>query len=197
MDIQKRMMKAPIPGAHLTQDVRKKAWHKPPTYATFDEALEYFFDDVLAKENFMGGIASLTATNMPLTSIVSTMLLGHASKGLYSPDIALKLAGPVYKIISSLLDKFEVDYVSGFESAEELRSKLSDSAPAKVKGKALTPAQEAEVRAMADEATNDIPAGGLMGAPVEGDTMDIPMDEEGMPSLMESPDEEVMEEETP
>jgi hypothetical protein len=189
-----RMSKAPIPGAHLTQNPKKKAWHKPPTYTAFDDVVEYFFDDVMQKDYFLPGIITLAKTNMPMTSIITSMIMGHSSKGLYTPDMGMKIAGPVYKLVTSLLDKFGVDYVTGFESPEELRSKLSGAAPVEVKGKPLTSAQKAEMEAMTEEAKEEIPEGGLMGAPTGEPGMDIPMEDEDMPSLMGAPEEDTEEE---
>ena len=189
-----KMVKAPVPGAHLTQDPKQKAWHKPPTYTSFDDSIDYIFDVVMQKESFLPGIILLAQTNMPMTSVVSSMLMGHTGKGMFTPDMALKLAGPVYKLVTSMLDKFDVDYMTGFETPEEMREKLSGEIPKQLKGKPLSSSQQAEVERMTQEAKVEIPEGGLMGAKTEGDTMDIPADTADMPSLMGAPEEDTEEE---
>jgi hypothetical protein len=189
-----KMLKAPVPGAHLTQDPKKKAWHKPPTYTSYDEAMEYMFDVEMQKESFLPGIITLAGLNLPMTTIVTSMLMGRTGAGLFSPDMALKMAGPTYKLVTAMLDKFEVDYITGFETPEELKSKVSGKSVPTPKGKPLTPAQQAEMDRMTEEATADIPEGGLMGASTGEGMMDIPADTADMPSLMQPPEEDTEEE---
>lgn len=184
MNVTKQLMKAPIPGEHLTKNSKNKPWHSPPKYAKFDDALEYFFDEVIPQKEFLPSIITLAESNVPITGVVSAMLLGHSSKGRFTPDMALKLAGPVYKLVTRALDAVEVDYLTGFESAEETQAKISGKGAPKA-GKKLSKAQESEMERITEETKVEIPEGGLMGAPVEGEeTMDIPPADD-MPSLME------------
>lgn len=190
------LLKGPIPGEHLTQDAKGKPWHRPPQYTNFDDAVEYIIDEVIPEKTFIPGIIVLAQKNIPLTTVVTTLMIGQTSKAKFSLDMALLLAGPVYKIMARILDEFEVSYLSGFESAEEFRAKLSGEDMSKVKAKPLTKAQETEIEAIAEEMKAEIPKGGLMGAPTEEEKMDIPMgEEETEEGLVASPKEEAPQEE--
>lgn len=173
-----KLIKGPIPGENLTQDAKGKPWHRPPQHTNFDDALEYIIDEVIPEKDFLPGVIVLAQKNLPLTTVVTTFLIGQTSKAKFSLDLALMLAGPVYKMMSRILDEFGVSYLTGFESAAEFKAKLSGEDLSTPKAKKLTASQEREIQAIAEEVKAEIPEGGLMGAPAEEEKMDIPMDEE-------------------
>lgn len=190
MAIAEKFMQGPIPGAHHARNPRAKPWRKPPKYDKFDDALEYFIEDVFLQPQFLPSLIELTEAKMPLTTLINTVITAKMSKGLFTPDMALKLAGPVYKLTKNILDNFEVSYISGFEDQEEMLRKFGGEEPKMPKGTPLTPEQTQEIEAMSAEQEEPIPEGGLMGAPVNEEKMEIPMDEEELPPLMEDPTEE-------
>jgi len=185
------LIEGPIPGENLSQDPKTKPWKRPPQYVKFDDALEYVIDEVIPEKAYLPSVIVLAQQNVPLTTIVTTSLVGMTSRGKFSLDVALLLAGPVYKLMSRILDEFEVSYLTGFESAQEFTSKVSGTATETApKAKPLTKAQERELEAISEEMKEEIPQGGLMGAPVEGEeTMDIPMDDSDAGGLIEAPEE--------
>lgn len=167
---------APIPGENLTKDTRGYSWHRPPQYTAFDDAYEYFAEEVLSDPKKLNAHAFMVENGLSLVGITQTLMIQAVGAGKISPDMTLMLAGPVYKTLGKLLDSIGVEYLTGFDSQETIRefaNNLKTVSPTK-KAHKLTKAQEAEMERLNEEVQMLPPEGGLMGLGGPTDTVDIP-----------------------
>lgn len=187
-----RFLKAPIPGENLTQDTRGYAWHRPPQYPDFDDAFEYFIDTVLGeKDRLLAGI-TLVSSGVSAMSALNTVLLNMVGAGKITPDMSLMIAGPAYKVFTSALDDMGIEYLTGFDSPDDMKAFLSKEPSQRTKKSIqLTAEQEAQFDKMQEELEDvRMPVGGLMGAPSdEEQPIDIPREQTGR-ALIEAPDDE-------
>jgi hypothetical protein len=168
----------PIPGENLTSNVRAWPWHKPPQYANFDDAFEYFLEDVLADQDRITSAVIMSRNGFSSLVLVQNLMIQAVGAGKISPDMALLLSGPVYKVLTTMLDALGEDYMSGYETAQELKEyaeRWAKKEPKTKKKFKLSAEQEAEMERITEEATAEVPVGGLMGAKSD-DTVQIPMD---------------------
>lgn len=188
-----RFLKAPIPGENLTQDTRGYAWHRPPQYPNYDDALEYFIDTVLGdKDRLLAGV-TLVSGGVSAMSALNTVLLNMVGAGKITPDMSLLIAGPAYKIFTSALDNMGIEYLTGFDSPDDMKAFLSKEPSQRTKERTqLTAEQEEQFDKMQEELENvRIPSGGLMGARDNADgeaPIDIPREQTGR-ALVEAPDD--------
>jgi hypothetical protein len=167
-----KLLKAPIPGENLTVNSKNYSWHRPPQFPEFDDAFEFIIDDSLASQEKLGAAMLLLSNGLSALAVVQALMISKVGQGKISPDMSLLLVGPVYKTFVRMMDAAGVEYLSGFDSPEEVRSyaeKLQSReflSKTKKKPVTLTQEQEAEMERIAEEALEKIPEGGLMGAPV-------------------------------
>lgn len=187
-----KLFNAPIPGENLTVASKNWAWHKPPQYANFDDAFEYFLEDVLVDTERLNAARAMARNGFSALSLVQNLMIQSVAKGRITPDMTLLLAGPIYKTLTRMFDQLGETYLTGYESPEELEAYVEymQSGKSKKPKKAkLSKAQEKEMQKITEEVSAEIPKGGLMGAP--NDTaIEIPMDKSSG-SLVEKPVEEV------
>lgn len=178
-----KLFNSPIPGENLTANTKNYAWHRPPQYPEFDDAFEYIIDDIIGNQDRLVSGLTIVRSGVSVVALTQTLMLGLVSEGKISPDMSILLAGPVYKTLTKLFDAFGVDYLTGFENAEDLmeyatRLKTGEGVLGTKKPKKLTTAQQKEMEAITEEAkeTVEIPTGGLMGQVDEAEQMDIPLE---------------------
>ena len=168
----------PIPGENLTSNVKSWPWHKPPQYSNFDDAFEYFLEDVLADQDRITSAVIMSRNCFSALVLVQNLMIQAVGAGKISPDMALLQAGPVYKVLTTMLDALGEDFMTGYETAQELKEYAERWAKKEPKAKKkfkLSTEQEAEMERITEEATAEVPKGGLMGAKSD-DTVEIPMD---------------------
>lgn len=168
----------PIPGENLTSNVKAWPWHKPPQYSNFDDAFEYFLEDVLADQDRITSAVIMSRNGFSALVLVQNLMIQAVGAGKISPDMALLQAGPVYKVLTTMLDALGEDFMTGYETAQELKEYAERWAKKEPKAKKkfkLSTEQEAEMERITEEATAEVPKGGLMGAKSD-DTVEIPMD---------------------
>ena len=196
-----KLFRPEIPGENLTADNRSYPWHNPPQYVEYDEAFEFVVDEKLANQESLTGAMVIMSQGMSALGAVQMMMISMVSKGRISPDMSLMLAGPVYKTFTRLLDAANFKYLTGFDSADEIREfaeyiKSGQQFDTDGKAPKLTEEQQDEMERITEEVKEDIPQGGLMGARSDSDEdMDIPIDEETSTSLVTAPEAEEIEEE--
>jgi hypothetical protein len=178
-----KLFNAPIPGENLTANTKNYAWHRPPQYAEFDDAFEYVIDDIIGNQDRLVSGLTIVRSGVSAVALTQTLMVGLVSEGKISPDMSILLAGPVYKTLTKLFDAFGMDYLTGFETTEELKEYASrleagGGVLGKKEPKKLTAAQKKEMEAITEEAkeTVEIPTGGLMGQVDESEQMDIPLE---------------------
>lgn len=188
MKLSSALFNAPIPGENLTVDTRGYPWHRPPAHPSYDEAFEFFTDNLFGDATRLGNISLLVSNGISLLAVTQSIMLQAVSGGKITPDVSLLIAGPVYKTLSKILDKLGVKYLTGYDSEEELAEfaryvnsgemlkSMETSKPV------LTEKQEEEMEQITEELSEDIPTGGLMGARSEDETsIEIPSEENGTP----------------
>lgn len=187
-----KLFNAPIPGENLTVDSRNYAWHKPPQYPNFDDAFEYFAEEILGNAKRMNAAVLMSRNGFSAVALVQNLMLHAVGNGKITPDMSLLIAGPVYKTLVRMLDAFGEDYLTGYDSVEEIRAYMDrmGKEPKKKKKAKLTKSQEAEMERITEEAVAEIPEGGLMGAPSK-ESIEIPMDS-SKNGLVEKPTEETV-----
>jgi translation elongation factor EF-1alpha len=167
-----RLFTAPIPGENLTSNSKNYPWHRPAQYTDFDDAFEYLIDDILSDEQKIASAIVLTSSGMSALSIVQSIMVSKVGSGAISPDMSLLVAGPFYKVFVRLLDAMGIEYLSGYDTPEELVAFAKKMKEGGILSKAkksakLTDKQIEEMEKITEEALEELPSGGLMGAPTE------------------------------
>jgi len=176
-----KLFRPVIPGENLVAKSKNYAWHRPPQYPEFDDAYEWFSDEVFGNADRLSNMSILLSRGITALSVTQTLLVQAVATGKISPDMSILIAGPVYKTLTRMMDTVNVPYLTGFDTAEDISEFLalikSGDFFNKPKSKKLkiSKAQEQEMKKITEEVQEEIPSGGLMGSPAE-DSMDIPMD---------------------
>lgn len=185
-----KLFNVPIPGENLTVNSKNYAWHRPPQFPEFDDAFEFFIDEFFGNGDRINSAAIMASFGISAVGITQTLMVNAVGGGKISPDMSLLLAGPVYTTLTKTFDRLGVDYLSGFDTREELeefsRTMKSPSSKPKTKSSALSKAQEKEMEEMSKDVKSDIPTGGLMGAKDENEKpIEIPMEDMGTGLVLE------------
>tara|TARA_B100000768_G_C11281033_1_gene378621 strand:+ start:137 stop:700 length:564 start_codon:yes stop_codon:yes gene_type:complete len=107
----------PIPGENYLTDVKNYAWHRPPDVVDYDEAVGYMMDKIDDPEQIELVFAMLQI-DAHVTTVVSTLLLQAISKGKFSIDLAVLIAGPLARYISIQAENAGVKYEMGVENKD-------------------------------------------------------------------------------
>ena len=95
----------PIPGQSLTADPEKPmAYEKAPKFASKDEAIEYFFKEILDDDTFPE-LMNLLDDDVPVMDVVQVILVDAFENGLVNPDLMLLLAEPLAYILMGLAER--------------------------------------------------------------------------------------------
>ena len=84
----------PIPGQSLTTEPGSRPWEKPPKFTDPDEVMDYFMDKLTQPKN-ANRVYSLLESGVEVEAISSPMVMAGFVEGMYSPDVALLVAGPL------------------------------------------------------------------------------------------------------
>jgi len=165
-----KLFTAPIPGENLTANSKGYAWHRPPQYPDYDDAFEFFVDDTLSDPEKISAMILMMSNGISALSVTQSLIISKVAQGKISPDMSILIAGPLYKTIVRMMDAAGVDYLTGFDTTEQLQAYASKMKSGEVlvsdkKVKKLTEEKEAEMERITEEAKEEIPVGGLMGAP--------------------------------
>lgn len=193
-----KLFRPMIPGENLTVNGKNYPWHRPPQYAEFDDAFEFFTDTVFGDHERLSSISLLASNGLSALAITQTLLIQAVGAGKISPDMSILIAGPVYKTLTKMLTALNVRHLTGYDTQEEMaeylqymesKQYLKDmESSSKYK---LTAEQKEEMERITDEAMEEIPEGGLMGAPTGEEPVQIPMDasEKGLVMAQEKTEE--------
>jgi hypothetical protein len=86
-------LSGPIPGQSLTDTPRNAPWERPSEFNTVEEVVKHWVG-VLADQETMDDIATVFQIGGDLQTLVKTMMLSGAMKGLHTVEAGM-LAGPV------------------------------------------------------------------------------------------------------
>ena len=98
-----------IPGQSLTKTPGIYPWDKPAMLNTPDEVMDYFMykfeDDATADK-----LISLVDAQIPIATIVDSLLLAGFSEGLMTPDTAILVGEDLTMLLMHLSEQAGVDY---------------------------------------------------------------------------------------
>jgi len=168
---------APIPMASMTEELGSRAYEKPPQYTDPADAFDVIIDG-LTTEKAMERISIAVQLGVPAELVTQSLMFSGWATGKYSFDTMLYLAGPVFEVLTNLLDQADVNYQkfaeregdTDIEEAMKLLKKLqSGEIEETSEEEPEEPVEEVEdemekPEMMPEESTeSEIPRGGLMG----------------------------------
>lgn len=127
-----QMPSGPIPGENFTTNEKNYPWHRPPDYTDMDSALEKVVAEFEDDPSVMHKYMSFLSVGVPVTSVTDMIVTKGISKGYWTVDFGILLAGPIAKVLTIIAKTFDVEYELGIEEESsyptpvELRSALQD-----------------------------------------------------------------------
>ena len=127
-----QMPSGPIPGENFTTNEKNYPWHRPPDYTDMDSALEKVVAEFEDDPSVMHKYMSFLSVGVPVTSVTDMIVTKGISKGYWTVDFGILLAGPIAKVLTIIAKTFDVEYELGIEEETsyptpvELRSALQD-----------------------------------------------------------------------
>ena len=182
-----KMFDAPIAGANYAADTRNYPWHRPPDLVNYDEVVDYLIQKMNEPQE-LELVYALLDIDAHVSTIVSSLLMQGISRGKFSIDLAVLMAGPIARYIGILADEQDIKYNMGV--GDEDRVSITPTSLKLALGILDSDGEEETL-----EVLSEVPVmqeGGLMGAPT-GDDMAASDDEQaamlGMVEEEESTDE--------
>ena len=182
-----KMFDAPIAGANYAADTRNYPWHRPPDLVNYDEGVDYLIQKMNEPQE-LELVYALLDIDAHISTIVSSLLMQGISRGKFSIDLAVLMAGPIARYIGILADEQGIKYNMGV--GDEDRVSITPTSLKLALGILDSDGEEETL-----EVLSEVPVmqeGGLMGAPT-GDDMAASDDEQaamlGMVEEEESTDE--------
>ena len=160
----------PIPGENFLTDTKNYPWHRPPDLVDYDETVGYMLSKIDEPEQIELVFAML-GIDAKVTTVVSTLLLQAISKGKFTIDMAMLIAGPLARYIEIQAKNAGVKYDMGLENKD--RIVLTPTLLKASLGILEQPEEESpEIMSMREEAVPMEPEQeqimGLMSQPPEG-----------------------------
>lgn len=127
-----QMPSGPIPGENFTTNEKNYPWHRPPDYTDMDSALEKVVAEFEDDPSVMHKYMSFLSVGVPVTAVTDMIVTKGISKGYWTVDFGILLAGPIAKVLTIIAKTFDVKYELGIEeeltypTPVELRSALQD-----------------------------------------------------------------------
>ena len=183
----------PIPGENFLTDTKNYPWHRPPDLVDYDETVGYMLSKIDEPEQIELVFAML-GIDAKVTTVVSTLLLQAISKGKFTIDMAMLIAGPLARYIEIQAKNAGVKYDMGLENKD--RIVLTPTLLKASLGILEQPEEESpEIMSMREEAGPMEPEQeqimGLMSQPPEGAVSS----EDEQAAMLGQTEEEVVEEE--
>lgn len=167
------MFEAPIAGANYTSDTKNYPWHRPPDIVSYDEGVDYMISKMKEPEQ-LELVYSLLQIDTQVSTVVSSLLMQAISRGKYSIDLAILMAGPLARYIGIIADEQGIKYDMGV--ADKDRISITPTSLKIAFG--ILDGDDTEVSEEAVEEVVAAPSGGLMAAPTEAEDMETASDEE-------------------
>ena len=104
-----------IPGQSLTKEPKAYPWESPPQFTTPDEVMDYYFNKFEDDEILFSLFAMLEA-EIPVTTIVNSMIMGAFGEGMYNPDLGIIVAEDLGMLIMVIAEEAGIDYKIGNEN---------------------------------------------------------------------------------
>lgn len=117
----KTYQNAPIPGENFTSDNRNYPWHRPPDIVDLNEAVDFIAENIF-KPKVSKSMIVMIDLGVTIATLTNTILMKGVSKGRWSIDYAILLAGPTARMLELLAKKAGIEYRMGIEEDEEVPS---------------------------------------------------------------------------
>ncbi len=156
-----KMFDAPIAGANYAADTRNYPWHRPPDIVNYDEGVDYMITRMKEPEQ-IELVFSLLEIDAHVSTVVTSLLMQGISRGKFSIDLAILMAGPLARYISIIADEQDIKYDMGVGDKDRV-----SITPTSLKMALGIYDEEGEETLEVLEEAPVIPEGGLMGAPTE------------------------------
>jgi len=114
------MFEAPITGANYTSDTKNYPWHRPPDIVSYDEGVDYLINKMNEPEE-LEMVYSLLAIEAQVATIVSSILMQGISRGKFSIDLGVLMAGPLARYIGILADEQDIKYDMGISNKDRIK----------------------------------------------------------------------------
>ena len=153
----------PIPGMSMTHELGARPWQTPPTYATVEEAADYYIER-MANPDFKDQLIDIMEMKIPLTTLANTIQLGSVMEGIHTVDVGMLMIPILVETMMLIGDNADVDYVTGMEGGKPARPAMIDKIINNVKSKQME--------------SEDMPIEETMEEPIQEQEEDMPMEEE-------------------
>lgn len=104
----------PIPGANFTANTKNFPWHRPPQYTNMDDAVEAVMTRIFDDE-YSSGFLTMLESGFTITQVTDLLVTSGIGKGMWTPDFAILLAGPVSHLLVIMAKGYDIDYDMGYE----------------------------------------------------------------------------------
>ena len=179
-----KMFDAPVAGANYAADTRNYPWHRPPDLVNYDEGVDYIIKKLQDPEQ-LETVYALLKIDMQVSTVVTSLLMQGISRGKFSIDLAILMAGPLARYIGIIADEQDIKYDMGV--GDEDRIKIT---PTSLK-MALGIIDDDEEPEEVSEEPIAAASGGLMGAPSPDEITAATEDEQASMLGMSSDEEEL------
>jgi len=115
----------PIPGMSMTHELGARPWQTPPTYATVEEAADYYIER-MANPEFKEQLLDIMKMQIPLTTLANTIQLASVMEGLHTVDVGMLMIPILVETMMLIGDSADVEYVTGMEGGKPNRPAMLD-----------------------------------------------------------------------
>ena len=113
-----KLMNGPIPGENYTTDTKNFPWHRPPQFTNLDDAIEYSVKFIMDEERSDNYIIMLQI-GWSVVDMSQMFIMNGISKGLWTFDMGLLLAGPIAHILVIMARGADIEYDLGVEKTDK------------------------------------------------------------------------------
>jgi len=151
-----------IPGQSLTKEPKSYPWESPPMFTTNDEVMNFYFDK-FDNDDTLFGLFAMLESGIPVTTIVTSMIMHGFSEGMYTPDLGILIGEELGMLIMAIAEEAEIDYKVGEKTgvSSSIRNAVELKESIKARDDAFMPAVEEKIEEIKAERTG----GGLMAPP--------------------------------
>ena len=151
-----------IPGQSLTKEPKSYPWESPPMFTTNDEVINHYLNKFDNDETIFGLFAMLES-GIPVTTIVTSMVMHGFSEGIYTPDLGILVGEELGMLIMAIAEEAGIDYKIGEKTgvSNAIKNAVELKQSIKERDETFMPEVEEKIEELKTERS-----GGLM-APVE------------------------------
>jgi hypothetical protein len=114
----------PIPGENYTSDERNWPWHRPPEIIDLDDAVDRVVTDLTESDDGLRYM-TLVESGVSIATVTDIIVTTGVGRGLWTPDFALLIAGPVARILTIMAKSYGIEYELGVDNEPPLETAVS------------------------------------------------------------------------